>query len=201
METMLKKYKFLHDKSKIYQYEIDAENLDMDQILTQFKQLDRLKLPEHHQSEDVPYWRVSKKLVGSTFHKNVTHKTEQDDAVFYYSKHCHGCKKFGPIFEQIARMSMGSSTEWIKNKFDGIEFSRMNNTLNTVEGASNFGYTPVFTYYKKGFKDTPFILRPQFMNFGILEDFLTVTRDMEILDSGVIDLAFGSDVLEQRKIK
>ena len=97
-------------------------------------------------------------------------------------------------------MSMGSSTEWIQNKFDGISFSRINNTLNSIEGAKNFGYTPVFTFYKSGYKETPFILRPQFMNFGILEDFLTVTRDVSIMDQEVFSQAFSSEILEQRKV-
>jgi hypothetical protein len=99
MKSMEKRFKFLGDKSKVYQYEIDAENLSPTQIVDQFKQLDRLKLPEHHMSDDEHYWRVSNKLVGSTFHQNVTQNEQTDDAVFYYSKHCYGCKKFGPIFE------------------------------------------------------------------------------------------------------
>jgi hypothetical protein len=92
-------------------------------------------------------------------------------------------------------MSMGSSTEWMQNKFDGIKFSRMNNSLNTVKNGSNFGYTPVFTFYKKGYKQNPFILRPQYMHFGILEDFLCVTRDVKIDDS-LIENAFNQSVLD-----
>ena len=196
MKNLQKKYKFLHDKSRVYQYEIDAENLSLTQIVDQFKNLDRQKLKEHFMTDDAPYWRVSNKLVGSTFHQNVTQNGDTDDAVFYYSKHCHGCKKFGPMFEQVARMSMGKSTEWIQNKFDGIKFSRINNSLNTIDGARNFGYTPVFTFYKKGYKQTPFILRPQYFGMGILEDFLTVTRDVQIMEHDVIDSAFNPDILQ-----
>jgi len=91
---------------------------------------------------------------------------------------------------------MGSSSDEMKEHLKGINFSRMNNTLNTLEGAANFGYTPVFTYYKKGFKNQPYILRPTYMNFGILEDFLTLTRDIGIYDNSVIDAAFDPNILK-----
>ena len=201
MKNMQKKYKFLGDKSKIYQYELDGENQTTAQILEQFKQLDRLKLKEYYPSEDEPYWRVSKKLVGSSFNDTVTYQQDQNDAVFYYSKHCHGCKKFGPIFEQIARLSMGSSSPILQDVFKNIRFSRMNNSLNAVEEAVHFGYTPVFTFFKKGYKNTPFVLRPQYMNFGILEDFLTVTRDVEIFDQDSIQKAFNEENLEVRRVR
>lgn len=92
-------------------------------------------------------------------------------------------------------MSMGSSSEDMKEHLKGITFSRMNNSLNAVEGAANFGYTPVFTYYKKGYKTQPYILRPTYMSFGILEDFLTLTRDMGVYDSSVVDSAFDANKL------
>lgn len=200
MKQLQKKFKFLQDKSKVYQYEIDAEMLTPKQIVDQFKQLDRLQLPEYYMSDNEHYWRASNKLVGSTFHKNVLENEDTHDAVFYYSKHCHACKKFGPIFEQIARISMATTSDLIQNRFEDIKFSRINNSLNTVEGGSNFLYTPVFTFYKKGYKKTPFVLRPNYINLGIMEDFFSVTRDLEV-DESLMENAFSGEILEQRKVQ
>lgn len=198
---MEKKYSFLQDKSKSFLYEIDAESLDIQSVIEQFKLIDRVKSKEHFPSQDPAYWRVSQKLVGSTFGQKVLKNSETDDAIFFYSKHCHGCKKFGPLFEQVARMSMGSSGDEAKDELKGITFSRMNNTLNTQEGAGDFGYTPVFTFYKKGFKNQPYILRPSYMNIGILMDFLLLTQDVGIYDAALIDSTFGSRKLEERKVR
>ena len=39
------------------------------------------------------------------------------------------------------------------------------------------------------------------MSFGILEDFLTVTRDIGVYDSSIIESAFDEKKLAQRSIK
>ena len=91
--------------------------------------------------------------------------------IYHYSHHCHGCKKFGGKFEDFAKN---------KNNFPNLNFYRINNDANKSEGVRNYNSTPVFVYYKSGYK-YPFIYKQPIFTEQLFEDFLKITSELKII--------------------
>jgi hypothetical protein len=51
----------------------------------------------------------------------------------------------------------------------------MNSDENHLKHSQNFAYTPVFTIYKAGNKQAPYVYRSNKFTVDLLKDFLTIT--------------------------
>ena len=132
------------------------------------------KVPESFKSQPPPnYAKYSKKIVGSTFKKEII-ESNKDQAIFFYSKHCHACKKYGGIYESFA-------LENLRNANSTVEFNRMNSDTNHPDCFPNFQYTPIFMVLRKEDKNSPYIYRSQWFTPDLLKNFLDVTLKADLL--------------------
>ena len=221
LKQLTKRYPFINDSTRTYEYRIEAQNQAPEDILTLFIKMDRQQLPEYFRSDKEAYWRCSRKLIADDFVSKVLaeraseeqklDENTQNQAVFYYSKHCHACKKFGPYFEELARKkivhdAMENTGRWNEsemgtNHLKNISFNRINNSLNSIPETQNFGYTPVFVMYRAGLKDQPIILHPLFITPDILEDFFTITTQYKILGDQVVKDLFSAERIKERSVE
>lgn len=204
-EKLKKKYKFLSDNTRTHQYKIDADVKEVEEIVEGLVKIDRQQMEEFHNSEEERYWRCSRKIIGKEFKQKVLQGDNNlnfglnpdsgNQAVFYYSNHCHGCKKFGPFYEELVRKQVIESASFARgtretpSDLHSITFNRINNSKNDPEGVKQFAYTPVFAFFKKGYKHRPIIMNPIYVTTAILNDFFTVSRDVKVIpDSTVNDI-------------
>lgn len=108
--------------------------------------------PFYNCEKERPYERFSNKVVGSTFVRLL--ESPNDEVLFYYSRNCSSCKRFGRLYETLAKeyAEVGSP----------VHFNRLDNDKNKMKEGFNYNYTPVFAYFKKGHKQRPFIYKRQF---------------------------------------
>ena len=95
-----------------------------------------------------------------------------DKIIYHYSQHCHGCKKFGGKYEELAR------NKWM---FPGLTFYRTNNDHNKAEGVRNYNTTPVFAYYKNGCT-IPFLYKMPIFTEELFQDFLRITGEVSLMN-------------------
>ena len=91
----------MNKNSRTFEYFIDGA-LTPSQMLSKLVKIDRNKEEEYFRSAPEPYWKNSRKIVGSQFKEKILQNSD-DQAVFFYSNHCHSCKLLGPFYEEIAR--------------------------------------------------------------------------------------------------
>ena len=177
-DALVRDNPFLQDPTLTYIYKIDLSK-DVEEFLEELKSIDRLEKEHYYKSEEPTDWRVSRSLVAATFH-NAVLENDKHQAVYYYSKDCHGCKKFGPFFERLAIESL------VLPKQVDIEFNRINNSLNhTGPLVRSFQHTPVFSLFKKGTKNiAPYVYKQPFMTFDLLRDFYDVTSKFVPMSNG-----------------
>lgn len=116
-------------------------------------------------------------LVGSQY--KAKRDEPNDKLIYHYSKHCHGCKKFGGKFEEFARN---------KHRYPGVSFYRINNDKNKAEGVRNFNSTPVFVYYKQNCTG-PFVYRMPIFTEDLFEAFITITGSVSLMNPSVFSEA------------
>ena len=130
----------------------------------------------------------SRKIVAENFEKKII-KSKKDQLVFNYSRFCHGCEKFGPLYEKIAK------DYTIDGRNVDLKFNRMDNDENSLEKYANFASTPIFAYYKKGCID-PYVYVNTKMNERLLTDWISATSSLTILQN----LSFFKDRQESIKV-
>ena len=118
--------------------------------------------------------KYSRRLVGSEIKEKVL-DSKVAQAIFFYSKACGSCKKFLPIFEQLALENLKTSSK-------DLIFNRINNETNSSSALRSFSSTPRILLYRKDYKTSPFIYRNQILNANLLKDFLEVTQLFGLMD-------------------
>lgn len=121
-----------------------------------------------------PFEKYSRRLVGSEIKEKVLDSKEAQ-AIFFYSKACGSCKKFLPIFEQLAFESLKASSK-------RLIFNRINNETNSSSALRSFSSTPRILLYRSDHKASPFIYRNQILNASLLKDFIEVTQLFGLMD-------------------
>jgi len=117
----------------------------------------------------------------------------KDSVVFFYSKDCHSCKRFGPIFERVAYESNRERNK--EHEFSMAKYYRINGTYNAVRDIINYPWTPIFMVIKKGYKDKPLILRPTFLTPQMFLEFIENSLKWEIMDEKVAERLFSKESL------
>jgi hypothetical protein len=211
-EFIVKKFPFLvnGDKSHFYKFvEADAaakggfRNLDLEKMTgAEFLGfLDRAgagELKHWYKSEEAMYQKCSKKLTGNSFKENIaeSHRNGQDSVVFWYSKECHACRNFGPLFETFARESHRDYNE--KYSFTKPRYFRINGHLNSTPDVQNLPWTPVFSVIKQGYPNNPLILRNSMLTPKMLLDWIEISVDYAPIDRSVADGLFSQENLQLR---
>lgn len=67
---------------------------------------------------------------------------EYEQALFVYSKNCHGCKKFLPLYEELAAENLRSKSE------SAFIFNRINNDENNSPLLNYFWSTPKILFFR-----------------------------------------------------
>ncbi|KRX02200.1 Thioredoxin-like fold [Pseudocohnilembus persalinus] len=164
--------------SYVYSFSADAD-LSSENLYHWFKKVREGEGEEYFKSQEAPFYRkYSKKLTGKTFQREVL-MNDKDQAVFFYSKNCFACRQYGGVYEELG-------LEFLKQDRN-IEFNRMNSDFNTLSCATNFPYTPVFQFYKKGAKEAPFVYRSDKFTPQLLKDFIEVSAEFKILPEEVFE--------------
>lgn len=207
--NLKERYKFLNDNTRTHEYKIEAGDLETSEILEKLVKIDRQQLEEYFKSEEETYWTTSRRITGKDFPKKIlveehntkngeTNPDTDNQAVLFYSNHCHGCKKFGPYFEELSRIKIVEEGAIERGEKEGrselhsINFNRINNSNNSPEGTRLFGYTPVFAFYKKGIKNRPIVMNPIFITPELLKDFFVVSRDFNVIPDETVEKIFGN---------
>lgn len=191
---MLEKNAFLKDDSLTFTYKLDPDCGPGD-FLSSMKKIDNLEHAHYYKSESEKEWKFSRRIVGSNFKEKVI-DNDKDQAVYFYSDHCFGCKKFGKYFEELAMRDMMAPA-----KVD-IGYHRINNSLNHL-GADqyNFQSTPVFALYKRQFKDRqPLVYRQPYLTSSMLIDFYDISLQVDHLTDSSISQTFNVDTINKRLI-
>ena len=127
-----------------------------------------------YQSQTAPlFQKYSRRVVGSTF-KELVLDNDKHQALFYYSKHCASCKKFLPHFEKLALES------YINND-NRIEFSRINNDVNSNSYESSYSYTPRIVVKRGDLKDKSYEYRSNVLDFDLLTSFFYLTTQFNLI--------------------
>lgn len=123
----------------------------------------------------------SRKIVGSEFNRKVI-LSPYHQAVFYYSHNCGGCKKFLPLFEEIAK-------ENLEKPETNLTFNRIDNERNQSEVHDVYFSTPKIVLYRNDSKEKPFEYRSDKLNKKLLSSFFESTLNFEIIKNSneVID--------------
>ena len=100
-------------------------------------------------------------------------QSSNDEVVFYYSRNCSSCKRFGKLYEQLAR-------EYEQNG-SSIHFNRLDNDKNKMKEGYNYNETPVFAYFKQGFKQRPFIYKRAYFTDEYFRHFVELTSEIRII--------------------
>jgi hypothetical protein len=168
-------------ETRSYLYSLPLESSLSSQIICRFIEVAQAdKLPEYHRSQKEPnYPKFSRKVVGSSFAEEVL-RNDMNVGVMFYSKHCHGCKKFGGLFEELARGAKSRRSTTMK-------FCRMNSDTNALDCAPNYPYTPAFLLYRNqsSGKEIPYVLRVSRLPMEVLRDFYEVTTSFQIIPRDV----------------
>ena len=193
-DKVLERNAFLKDDTLTFGYKLDPDCGPGD-FLSSMKKIDNLEYPHFYRSEDERDWKISRHVVGSTFHHNVINN-DKDQAVYFYSDHCFGCKKFGKHFEELAMRDMISPPK------GEIGYSRINNSLNHLgPDTYNFQSTPVFALYRRHFKDRrPQVYRQPYLTGPMLFDFYDVSLQFDTLSDDVVSQIFSNEAISMRQV-
>ena len=144
-----------------------------------------------------------RKIVGKNFEKKVINN-KKDQVQFCYSRACHGCERFGPIYEKIAQ------DYYVKGEDSDIKFNRMDNDNNNLPGYKNFDSTPIFAYYKSGIgiKSKPYLYSNNKLNESMLQSWINITKTFHVINDtsfmsklipnqNIFKLKFGEEKLEE----
>lgn len=177
-----------------YNYLLDPE-CGPKEFIEAMKKIENLEMPMYYKSEEASPWKVSKKLVGSTFKDHVINSS-LDQAVYFYSKNCHGCKKFGHHFEEIAVASMMNPPD------TPIGFNRINSMINHLgPDLKNFHSTPIFSLYKRQCKTLPPVVYKQpYFTPELLNDFYKVSVSWEPIPASSLTKLFSDELLNRRSV-
>ena len=141
------------------------KDLTKESILNFIEEVREGKVKPNYETQKPPKFRAfSRKVVGKTFKKDII-ENEKNQILFIYSKHCHACKRFGQIYEDLA-------LENLKAGRTDVEFNRMNSDHNEVDCMRRFNYTPVFLVFKAGSKKNPCIYLSEKMTPELLKAFV-----------------------------
>lgn len=70
-------------------------------------------------------------------------KNPNDQALFVYSKNCHGCKKFLPVYEELAKTNLQ------ENMKGDMIFNRINNDENNSILLDYYWSTPKLLFLRE----------------------------------------------------
>jgi len=136
------------DEEEVKHYVLDKpiNEANVEEFLIKFL---KGELQQHHKSEAVPVEQDDNayQLVGSTF-KDFVMNPYKHVVVEFYAPWCGHCKKFGPIYEEIA--------EIFKNEGPYVVLAKMDATENEVEGEIIASF-PTIKLYKIEQKSKPII--------------------------------------------
>lgn len=141
----------------------------------------KIKQTIEHQTEP-SYKRHTRKLIGGESFMKDIEETKGNQAVLFYTKHCGGCKKFSPLYEELAKKSIESLGTLFE---EPIIFNRINNDYNKLKGTRNFFSTPIFALYKEGFKTNPLVYKGSIMTEQIMHDFFELSSLYRVVTNPV----------------
>jgi thiol-disulfide isomerase/thioredoxin len=120
------------------------------------------------------FQRYSQRVVGKNF-KEAILDNDKNHIVFYYSKNCGSCKRFLPLFEELAYDNLH------RKDSDAI-YDRINNDENQNPNQEVYVSTPKIVIYKNGFKHKPYEYRSAMLNKNMLTNFINITLGFEVVE-------------------
>jgi thiol-disulfide isomerase/thioredoxin len=158
------------------EFTYDSQSFDKQSLMNFCNQLieGNAKIEQRTQKPPIAH-HVSRKVVGLEFKEKIL-DNQKDQVVFYFSHHCGSCKKFLPIFEDLAKESL----EAIRNR---IIFNRINNEKNQSPFQEYNVTTPKIFFYKVGAKSDPFEYRSEFLTKKMLKDFINTTLEFDLVSN------------------
>lgn len=124
----------------------------------------------------------SRKIVGKEFKQRIL-ESPYNQIIFYYSHHCGGCKKFLPMYEELAY-------ENLKNEKSLLTFNRIDNEKNQNADQEVYLSTPKIIMYRSDLRRQPFEYRSDKLNKSLLKGFINATLGFEpTVDSKLLDQA------------
>ena len=179
----------IHDTgvhSYLYKYPFE---LSVDRLFKFLQDAMDKKVPDYFQSQKRPkYQKYSKKVVGKNFRTEIG--DGNNHAIFFYSNHCHSCRRYGNDFEQLALKNLQSSDS-------KVQFTRMNSDKNAIDSIPAFHYTPVFMVSRKENPFKPYVFRGSFLDRSLLEDFINLSVNHEVMPQTVVDGLFTETKLKE----
>lgn len=152
----------------------ESLNISANSIIPFMEKVINKEWPENFDSQIPPKkMSFSRKITAKNFEKKII-TSKKDQMMWIYSRFCHGCEKFGPLYEKIAR---DYSVDGIN---DRLKFNRFDNDENSLEKYVNFDSTPIFCYYKKNY-DNPYVYSSTKMNERLLNDWIASTSAMVVM--------------------
>ena len=184
----------MNDESQTHTYKLDAD-VEPEEFVADLVGIQQYKKKPYFKSEDPVDWKVSRQLTADSFAASVI-DNDKDQAVYFYSDNCHGCKQFGKFYEHLAIENL------VVPRASEIEFSRINNSLNHLgPHIKNFLYTPVFSLFKRKHKHSPpYVYKQQYMTGKSLRDFYEATHLMEPISSEQESDLFSDRQVAKRKV-
>lgn len=137
------------------------------------------------------FQRYSRRVVGKDFKENIV-DNDKDQVIFYYSKNCGSCKRFLPLFEELAY-------ENFHYKDSPKMFNRINNDENQNPHQEIYVSTPKIVIYRNGFKQKPYEYRSSMLNKTMLAQFINITLGFDLLESTANYQQFASGAVDYMK--
>lgn len=138
----------------------------------------------NYRSQKIPQvHHFARKVVGSEF-KNKILLSDYNQIIFYHSQHCGGCKKFLPLFEELAKDNL------TKPDTD-LTFNRIDNEKNQSEFQEVYLSTPKIIIYRKDLKAHPYEYRSNMLTKSLLQKFISATLSYSVINDWESIKSFG----------
>lgn len=136
------------------------------------------QIPDTPYGEVAPkYVRYSRKVVGESFTKQILNNPASQ-VLFLGSETCGSCKKFTPMYEELAKENITKEFELLGKP---TVFNHMSKDTNDFPVGKNYLSTPIILLWRSDLKSQPFQYRSGYLSRESLQSFLQVSQEYKIL--------------------
>lgn len=156
------------------EFRLSGSSLDKEGLVAFCRSLESGEAQPHFKSQKAPLTTYySRKVVASEFDQRVL-ESPYNQLIFYYSHHCGSCKKFLPMFEEMA-------LENLRHPQHKLTFNRIDNEHNQVASQEVLLSTPKIVLFRTDSRGSPIEYRSDKLNSSLLRGFINASLDFSLL--------------------
>jgi thiol-disulfide isomerase/thioredoxin len=156
------------------EYKFSGSSLDKESLIAFCRALESGKAEPHFKSQKPSLTdHFSRKIVASEFDQRVL-GSPLSQLIFYYSHHCGSCKRFLPMFEEMA-------LDNLRQPLHKLTFNRIDNEHNQIPSQDVLLSTPKIVLFRSDSKSSPIEYRSDKLNRALLQGFINASLGFSLL--------------------